>query len=315
MANIFLKPEKKVPYNAGTQESVALSRNFFVQNLLCKLKVTHTNSSAVFKDEALYSLINNVEVVANGSLTIKQMPSSKFHITNLKSTGKKGNQSIITADGADKESYVWFMIPFSMPRTVRAHDTILNTKLFTNLDLIVNWGSDATIGTGITVTDAEIEVYSNALVNFTGNDANTTETLFRETSASKEVTSSTNEMTFELPVGKLYKALDIVATVDGIRSNSVINNIKIHSGTTTFVDLPAEAIRAGNVFETGLTVPSDLNGIHLIDFMPRGRVTDALNTSGVYNTLTVTLDVTKQSGLNKILLLSETLQSVPKPAK
>ncbi len=307
MARIFKRKEGVITYEASTQQRLQLSRNYHVQNYLVKLEVTHTNLTASFKDEGLWALINSIQLVGNGNENIKQMPGNKVYLDNLMASGKSGNKSIKTADGTGLVSYVYGLINLSMPGTARPHDTILNTGIFQSLDLNIDWGSDASLGTGITVTGAKLTVYSNQLINYKRNPGETIK-YFEETSLSEEVTASATEMTINLPVQKLYKALAVVATVDGVRSNAVVNGIKLKSGTTVFVEWDAEALRVFNDFNYRVGNNENMNGIYVIDLTERGRLTDMLNTISNFNTLELVLNVTKQTGTNFVTVYSDTVK-------
>ena len=307
MSRIFERKEGQVQFVASSQGRLQLSRNYHMQYLLLKLTVTHTNASAVFNDEALFSLINHVEVVANGNQNIKQIPGNKLYLNNIIGTSMRGLNDIKTANGTDLVSTVYAIIPFSMFNTIRPYDTILNTAVFSTFDLLVNWGSSANVGTGITVTAANLEVSSSSLVNY---KRNATETIkyFKETSLVEEITSTTTDYEIKLPVQKLYKGISIVSLVDKKRVDTVIKNVKIKSGTTVIVDLPADVIRAKNNFEFKPGVADELKGVYIIDFLIRGKLSDTLDTINNFNTLEVVLDVEKQSGTNNIFVLSDTVE-------
>ena len=307
MSRIFERKEGQIQFVASSQSRLQLSRNYHMQYLILKLTVTHDNATAVFKDEAFYNLINQVEVVANGNQNLKQVPGNKLALNNVLGTSMKGLNDIKTANGTDLVSTVYAIIPFSMFNTVRPYDTILNTAVFSTFDLLINWGSSSNVGTGITVKSADLEVCSSSLVNY---KRNATETIkyFKETSLVEEVTSTTNEMTISLPVKKMYKSLIIVSMVDGKKVNTVIKNVKIKSGTTVIADLPANILRAKNNFEFKPEEKTSLDGVHIIDFLIRGKLSDALDTVSNFNTLEVVLDVEKQTGTNNIYILSDTVE-------
>lgn len=313
MARLFKRKEGLVNYEASSQGRLELSRNNHVQSYMVKLTVNHDNGATVsFNDALLWSLINSFELVANGNENIKQIPASKIYLDNILATGMNGLNSIVqTVSTSGNVSYVYGMINLSIPNVVRPHDTILNTRNFSTLDLLVNWGSDATIGSGITVNSATCEVWSSALVGYTRNAGETIK-YFKETSLVKEVTSSTTEMEITLPVEKLYQGISVVATNDNQRTNSVINNIIIKSGETVFANMNAQALRAENNMEFKPETTSGLDGIHIINFTQRGRLSDMLNTisaRGGFNTLEVVLDVTKSgSGTDRVYVLSDTVQ-------
>ncbi|AXX87158.1 hypothetical protein AMRN_1422 [Malaciobacter marinus] len=309
MARLYERYENHALYSPSSQKRIELSRNYHTQYLLLKLTVNHDNAAgATFKDEALFGLINQLEVIANGNQTIKQIPSKKLYLDNIIGTSQRGMHSIDTSEGAGKESFVYAVIPFSMFNTIRPHDTILNTALFTTFDLLINWGGDSSIGSGITVNNAKLDVWSSSLINYKRN-ANETISFFNSTSLLKEVTSTTNELTISLPTQKLYKSIQIVSTVDGKRVDNMIKGVKIKSGNTTFVDIDANALRAKNVFEFKPEAYNLLKGCYVVDFTIRGRMTDLLDTINSYNTLEVVLDVEKQPGeTNNVHILTDTVQ-------
>lgn len=307
MARIFERKEGQLVYSASTQSRLQLSRNYHMQYLLLKLKVVHTNSTAVFNDSSLFALINSIEVVANGNQNLKQIPSSKLYLNNVVHTGKEGIKDIKTADGVDLVSYVTCMIPFSLINTIRPYDTILNTAVFSTFDFLVNWGSDATIGSGITVKSATLDVSSSSLVGYKRNASEVIKH-FKETSLTEQVTSTTNELTISMPTQKIYKAISIIAMVDKKRNVDMIKGIKIKSGTTVIIDLDADAIKSKNLFEFKPDSTDLLSGVYVIDFLIRGKLSDALNTITDFNTLEVVLDVEKQTGLNNVYVLSDTIE-------
>ncbi len=308
MARLFKRTENVAKYTASTQSRIELSRNYHMTHLICMLTVTHDNTaSASFFDNKLFKLINSIDIVANGNETLKQIPSTKLQLDNIIDSGMRGMHKIDESDGTDKKSFVFFKIDFSMPNALRPHDTILNTALFSTFDFLINWGSDATVGTGITVKSATLEISSNSLVNYLRNKGETVK-YYKETALVKEVTSSTHEMSITMPVKKLYRGISIIAFEDTGRSNKIIKKVTIKSGTTVFVDWSFDALQAENNF---LLKPEDegtLDGTVVIDFAQRGRLSDMLNTISSFNTLEVVLDVEKQPGTNKIYIFSDTVE-------
>jgi hypothetical protein len=322
MARIFKRKEGLVPYSPSAQARLELSRTSHVQYLVVKLTVNHTNGTTpVLNDAKLWSLINSVEIVANGNENIKQIPATKLFIDNIMATGMDGLNSVDLTPSADGESYAYAKVYFEVPNAVRPHDTIINTRLFSTFDMLVNWGSSASLGSDVTVTDAKLEVSSASLIGYE-RDTNETIKYFKETSLMKEVTSSSNEMTIQLPVEKLYKGLTIMATNDNIKTNDVINNVIIKSGETVFFNWDFETLQALNNMNFTPETSANLNGIGIVEFTERGRLSDMLNTvsaKGGFNTLEVVLDVTKSAeGTDRIYIFSDTVQNtgvVEKTAK
>lgn len=307
MARQFKIKEGVVPFVESNQKTLDLSRNYHVAYYLVKLSVTHDNSNADLNDEKIWRLINNFRIVADGNVSIKQTPGSKIALNNLLHTGRRGKSSIDTTNGNNKKSYVWGIIPMSIPGMVRSHDTILNTAPYKSLQLLVNWGSSSNVGSGVTVKDAIIDVYSSQLVGYKRNEKETIK-YFVENSLQENITNTTTEHTIQMPVNKNYQAFTLMATVDDKRNDNIINRIKIKSGSTVIVDWDAEAIRAMNIFNSHIEDNEDMTGIYKIDFTERGRLSDLLNTHTNFNTLEIVLDVTKQSGTNVVYVLADEVE-------
>lgn len=89
MSKISKYKEGHLDYAPSTQSRLALQRYFHVQYYLVCLTVTHDNTNAAFKDEALYSLVNNYEIVVNGSETLKQTKFKKLYLNNIMGTSKE----------------------------------------------------------------------------------------------------------------------------------------------------------------------------------------------------------------------------------
>jgi hypothetical protein len=306
MSRIYGTKEGTLLYSASNQARIDLNRNYHIQAYVCKLSVNHTNASAVFKDEQMLTLINSLQIVANGDETIKSVPASKFHIGDIMSAGRKGLQSVDTTDGT-KDSYVWFTIYFAIPNTFRPVDTIFNTAVYSTLNLLVNWGSNSSVGSGITINSAQLDVYSRALVNYSRNAGEQIKH-FKETYLKKDVTVTTSEMTVDLPTKQLYKAISIASTVDGVRAGNVINKVTLKSGTTVFVSLDAEEIKALNYVDYAMQDSADFDGVYVLDFLSRGKMSDLLNTLKDFNTIELVLDVTKQTGTNELHIYSDTIE-------
>jgi len=306
MARIFKRKEGQATFTASTQSRIPLSMNYHVQTLICKLQVTHTNSTAVFKSEHFANLINSIQIVANGNRTIKHVDAKKLVYNALLASGKAMQNAVITADGADKISTIYFSIDFSMLGMSRPVDTIENSALYQTFDMLIDWASASNIGTGITISSASISVSSNQLIGYSRN-VNERIAHNVETQLTEEVTSSTTEMQIKLPTQKAYRGLLIASLLDGVRSNAVINGVKLKSGTTVFAEWTADDLRALNLTRHAVRTEADMDGLLYLDFCERGRISDVLDTRGTqFNTLELVLDVTKTADkINNVVIYQD----------
>ena len=303
MARRFIRKEGQATFTASTQSRIELSRNYHLQYLNCKLVVNHTNLGASLLSDHFANLINSIQIVANGNKTIKHISVKKLVYNAIFGSGKAMINTVATADGA-QVSTIHFSIDFSRRGMVRPEDTIENGALYSTFDMLIDWASASNVGAGVTVDSATLSVSSNQLVEYARN-AGERISHNVETQLSEEITSSTTEYQISLPVKKVYQALMISATVDGVRSNDVINAIKLKSGTTVFAELSADDLRADNIDRHKILTDSDADGLLLLDLVGRKKLSDALDTRGNFNTLELVLDVSKQVGTNVVNVYSD----------
>jgi hypothetical protein len=303
MARIYLKKEPGADWKASTQSRIQLSRNYHINYLVCKLTVAHTNSSASFLTDGIANLINSIQIVGNGSKTIKHIDVKKLVANAVYDQGKSMQSVLETADG-DKTSTLYFTVDFSQRGMMRPQDTIENSSLYTTFDMLIDWAASSNLGTGITVTSATLDVNSHQLVGYSRN-VNEKIAHNEETQLTEEITSTTTEYQINLPVKKIYKRFLIASTLNGNRVNTIINNIKLKSGTTVFAEWKAADLKADNIDRKQVLTESDVDGLYLLDMVPRGRNSDALDTRIDFNTLELVLDVTKQTGTNKVIVYSD----------
>lgn len=308
MARMFKPKEGIIRYQASGTQRLELNRNYHVQHYPVRLTITHTNAAGAALDaEGMLALINSIQLIADGSNNIKQIPGRKLYFDTIFATGKNPRQSIDVSEGADRVSYVDLLIPMNLLRTVRPQDTIFNSAIFKSLDLVINWGS-AVQGTGVVVTDAVFTVSSDQLIGYKRNEGETIK-YFKETSRKETISASTTEFEIDLPTNKLYRGFSLLATVDGARKDDVINAVELKSGTTVIMSWDAQTLKAQNYFNFVNDSNVDLVGLLYIDACERGKISDVINTTqGGFNTLSLVLDVTKGAGVTEVQVGSDFME-------
>jgi hypothetical protein len=304
MARSYKRKEGQAVFTASTQSRIELSRNYHVQQLLCRLVVNHDNSTASFKNEDFANLINSIQIVANGNKTIKHTDVRKMIYNAVFGAGQRMKSTVVTADGSAKVSTIYFSIDFTRKGMVRPLDTVENAALYTTFDMLIDWASAANVGTGVTINSATLSVTSNQMVGYTRNVGERIAHSI-ETQLVEEITSTTSEFQINLPVNKIYQKILIAATVDGNRNADLVKGVKLKSGTTVFAELTAEDLRVFNSDAMRIKDENDTLGLYLLNFIERGRNSDALNTQQGFNTLELILDVEKQPGTNKVTVYTD----------
>jgi hypothetical protein len=294
MARIYKRVEGDINFQASTMKTLELSRNYYVTKYILELTAEVTNGAApVYFNDNLFRLINNLTLVANGSVNIKQIPAEKLIYNSHYDVGRIIYSDITkTASGTfiQKQVAELYMV---IPNQLRPEDTILNTSRFDTLNLNVNWADSNAIGTGVTVNSARLSVYSSQLIGYMRNKGEKT-SYYKEVASKYNVIANNNNYLIKLDVNQMYNGFLITAMKDNLLTNNVIKNIRIKSGTVVFIDQPASVIQWENLSDAKIFSQSAITGMYYLDFTPRSRLSDMLNTvqaMGGFNTLELELDV------------------------
>ena len=277
---------------------------------MCKLNVNMTNTSAALKNGTLLDLISNIQIVSNGNKYHKVLKPIGIKLSQVIDHKSIGLKSVDLSDGT-KANYVFFRIDFSSFDTKKRFDTIENTALFDTFDLVVDWGSQATLGTGIVVNSASLEVSSVQMVNFLR--AKGVHILRNiETNASYDVIGNNDQFKIDLTTEQYYSKIFICSTADDLSVDTVIKNIILKSGETVICNLDALTLRADNISEYLPKVQTDLAGAYVIDFLQlRNSLDDILDTNSKtssFNTLDLVLDVVKVGTSCKVHVFRRTIE-------
>jgi hypothetical protein len=293
-ARIFYRKEGVLPFVASSLNILQLSRNYHVRQYILTLKATVVNGATpVYFNDNLFNLINSIRLVGNGNVNLKQIPAEKLVYNSIINKGIKGKTSIVKTASGTFEQYQTATIDLIVPDSFRPEDTLLNTKVFDTLNLEVNWADSVALGTGVTVESASLEVSSFQMIGFEGN-LDKRVAYYKEVGSKYSVTADSDNYLITLPVQQFYEGFLLTAKKANLLNSNIIKNIRIKSGTTIFIDLPAETIQRENEFSAGIKSDVSNEGLYYLDFTPRGYLTDMLNTvvkDGGFNTLELELVV------------------------
>ena len=305
---------------ANQMRSFEIPRNYALVALEFELvaDLTRTATSADGggpKDSAPAQLIQSLDLIANGSDTIRHMDFETLH--------RKNEQQFVVrpriyaeewsgyADAADKVLKVAARMSFAMPQAIREPDTLLDTAAMSSLDLAVTWGAgldtmnDTWPGTGtvpvVTVNDAKLHITA---IEYIGAAAGQTYALWKESWKRKQVTAVDNAFQIKLPYGagmnyrsiliKTHSDGDQVDTILPYNGLAILNKITLKSGTETYLYEIAQLLQVQNRLANAMQIPertgsaAALNhrlqelvqeGYYYIDFCRDGRLSEMLDTS------------------------------------
>jgi hypothetical protein len=295
-----------------------LYRELYLRTSLVNTLTTVGPAVAALNDP--YPIIKRIEVIADGKDTLKSISGVGLMQKNYWFYRRYMDRTMPALSAAALTMRAGLIVPFAMPKTVREADTFLDSSRLSLLELRVTFGTDAdlytTQPTTTALTSISVAVHAHQAINLGKPLALG---VYKEGTIEKQVSATTSALQVALPVGNAYRGFLIETEVDGNPADSLINNIKVQSGTTVFynADLPdarefwrakngLQNIGAGSVVVNPAAGYGPTPGYHYIDFCPEGRLADALNTANLSN-LDIVFDVTMAGTTSYIRIFPDEL--------
>ncbi|KKN06584.1 hypothetical protein LCGC14_1075780 [marine sediment metagenome] len=329
----------------------SLPRNYALVALEFELvtDITRTIASGTAggpSDSAPAQLVRNLDVVVNGSDTIKHMDFETLHRKNEIQFGTRpriySEDWSGYANAADKVLKVASRLSFAMPRAIAQVDTLLDTSALSSLDLVVTWGTGldtmnaAWAGNTtpvVSVNDAKLHITA---VEYIGVVAGTNFALWKENWLRKEVVGVDSAFQIKLPFGSNinYRSILLKTHSDGDQVDTIIpynglanlNKITLKSGTEVYLYQVGQLLQVQNRLQHAMAVPERtasaaalnhrlqelvLEGYYYIDFCRDGRLSEMLDTS-MLSDLELTLEVANPGSADYVDVYFDHLFPPPK---
>jgi hypothetical protein len=290
-----------IAYSANEVRSLDLPRSYAYSEIFLRLvaDITIITADATAFLEGAFKLIKRIEIVADGTMTIKSIEGTALAQLNHILSGVANSQSAVPESVAANVAMNSFLtVDFAMPRAVSPIDTLLNSFSFGTLELKITFGDESdmysALSANVTINSASVEVHSRESLINKGGMINKVFTIERE------VTATSAELQISLPYGNQFRGYLIRSEVDGDPVDTVINEVSIKNGTDVFRKMKFSTLQDMNKVDYELE--SAPTGYGFIDFSPDGYLTEALDTKGMTDLL-MSFDVTKVAGTNKILIV------------
>ena len=311
-----------VQYQANDTQIERLGRGMIYRELHLQLNFTLDAASGNAIDATNtnrgdeWAVVKNIRVIANGSDVLRNFSGNQLRWLNKLVYGFEPRNPLapgVSAGGSLAVSSS-LVLPFWSIGTVRPLDTALDARQLTSLEIEIEWGDASSI---TSATDASfsssptLKVYS--LESF-GVEADFAQSRVFKIQESSVAVNDQHEV--DIPVGSMYRGFMVNTSSSGV-DGSNLDNVKLKSGTTVFVDQEAALLRDIANMRHGVHVThddagtaedavfvsdnSDLAGWHYIDLVTDGRLKEALDTLGLAE-LTLELDVSTQTDITVLPL-------------
>lgn len=331
MAQVRERKLQTVEYNSNNTKRVDLSRGtvyrFLRLHLSGQLTVTNVNNvyaNVLPGDE--WACVKRVRLIANGADVLWDITGNMLWMMNKFLYNVSPRVSPLLGAGAANPSFKSTLyIPFMQPKSRVPIDTLLDTRILSDLKLEIQWGTHTDIigsATGFTVSP-QIDVSVNETFA-TGNQIYST---IRTFPIEKEVTATNSKLQIPLPINFLYRSFLINTTDAAVDANDILNNFKLVSGSTVFADIDNDVLQHEQLLFHGVqetfsgTAYDDIrtgdgnntDGWYYYDHVKDGMLSEAIDTLG-FSEFNIEADVTIGSGTTKLLIQPLQISPVRKSA-
>lgn len=306
-------------FQANSKVTENLSRGMIYRALMLNLAGTVTtsaggdNDAADVKPPAEWGVIERIDVIANGSDVLKSISGESLWWHNYFWFGGVPQQSAAIGGGGDDPAFdSTLILPFWMPRAVRPFDTALDARRLSQLQIDVTWGDQNDIlrpaGASAFTVAPTLDVFGLESFNPPQGSAFSQ---WQITQMQETITATNTAFRLELPVGHMYRKF-IINTQNGADVNNladvatVINRVKLKSGTTVYADLTEEVLQHEYPTVNGCQNPvarnssvSSRNGWYALDLVTDGRLPEAVDTLG-FAELELEFDLTHPGNLTNL---------------
>lgn len=262
-----------------------------------------TAAATAVRAEAPSQLIQRVELVADGKNTIASVPFVNLTHGNA---FRHSRAAVTPPTGVSIANYAVKAagkLDMATVDGVNPKDTALHTNQFGSLRLRLTFGSAAACFVGGTVglgAGSTVDVFVKEAVELTTAGQTAPRFVRKMSYLEQDITANNTNLLIPLPVGNQIRAVELRAEDAGEPVDTIINNVKLYSGTDVRFDLDGEHVKDTNIEDYGAFASGGMPaGFYIADFCADGRLTNAWDLRGIQQAW-LSLDVTSQSANSKV---------------
>jgi hypothetical protein len=332
--------EDVVEYVANGIQTIKLKRGLVLRELYLNLSgqltlaaASNTEAATLKGDE--WAVVRRIRLIANGTDVLWDVTADDLWWINYYLFGVP---PLVTPDiGISTQANPVFgpygsavaataqasmlVLPLWMPRSRRPIDTALDTRLLSDLQLEITWGSHLSINaaaTGFTAAP-RIEVRSSSVFGLPENSRFASWRIFR---IENTITSASPMFRVELPVQRMYRGFWLNTTDAGADVRTIINEIRLKSGPNQFQHFKGHELQAVTRLRQGIvrdfdpgaegfdplrrSVQSDFRGWYYMDLVLDGMLTEAIDTLGFVE-FELEMDLNVGAGATKLIVIPSTI--------
>lgn len=293
----------RIVYSASSISTIDLPREHWAKKILLQLVGDATTGSGTPSRSTYnpFDIITRIEVIANGSQTIKSISGKMLYLQNILEHGTIPNRTQ-TPSAASQSNQAFgggLMLYFDKDKDYL--ESLLPTHVLSSLQLKITWGTalsiDSQSSNGLTINS--LYVYPLLTEELNRGQSTAGIGVCKETEFVKVLTAA-GWTEVDLPVGNVYNSLSVLTRDNTAASNTIISEYEvIKDGLEVIRKARFDQSRSEDLIDYALETTNQPTGFTVIDFDLGGSA--PINTRGwsslklrlnVSTTPTATSDVT-----------------------
>lgn len=292
-----MRKQKPVSYNANNPISEKLQLGFVYRELYFRLhgEVNITAAgTAGSAPESPEAIIKRLELVIDGNTRLRVTDGPALAQLQHVFFGTAGERTTVDPTTTGAQTFSSYMVlPLWIPHSLRPIDTAVDSSQFSSFEVVVTWGSVSDIAGDATATfsvNPELQIRSLESFGVTppGNQ-------WRTYTVKQNIAAANTAFQIPLTIGNMYRGFQIRTRAGNPAApvDTVLNNLKLVSGSTVYFDLSADDLKNINIVRKNMD--SAQAGYYFIDMVTDGYMTEAIDTLG-FSEIFLEADVNAPSG-------------------
>jgi hypothetical protein len=317
------RQQSTIEYSSGNKVSQDLLLGLIYREIYLRLQGAATcsganNTAAKTLKGDEWAVVQKVELKANGTDVIRSFSGNVLWWLNyfLYSMAPKVTDTMGDASTANPAFDSLLVLPLWMPRSVVPMDTVIDSSRLQSLTLEITWGTFASINASNSAWTTEPTIQVLSLESFFTAGGKVTPANWRIYELNQTITAANSKLQTKLNVGPTYRGFLINCESDGVDVATILNNLKITSGSTVYYDMPGSAIQqltdqrmavGGNRFngqtydDLRIGANNSSDGWYYIDLVTDGRLSESIDSLGL-SELIIETDVANPGTTDKIFI-------------
>ncbi|MCA9459299.1 MAG: hypothetical protein KC550_01995 [Nanoarchaeota archaeon] len=269
----------RMDYSSGGVSRIDIPREHWHKEFLLKFVGQCDSGSSVARSNYNpFEIVSRIELVANGSQTIKSLSGKMLYLNNIMEHGSVPDRTQTPSSTSQTNQAFGGALSLYLDKNKDYIESLLPSHVLTSLSLVITWGTATDIDTG---TSFNIDhLYCYPLLTEEQNVGQPSEGIgiLKEIEYTKTLSAS-GWVELELPLGNVYNSLSLLARDNSAPSNTIIDEFEIvMDGIEVVRKVRFDQSRAEDLKEYSLEVANQPTGFTIVDFDKGGSA--PINTKG-----------------------------------